>query len=194
MIRMGVHINLISDLTKIADECIEIKPAALLAVPRVWNKFYDRVNSQFESATGVKKLFVGKAQKAAAKRIAKAGVECDAVAPSGFFDKLWDKLVWAKVRKIRGNIRFCMSVRLHYPLTSLHSFRRLIQLLRRIWSNRDKPLVSANGWMGKGMSRLNTVGMPANGVRVEIDTSAWDDFDRPDEGEVIVYGPNIMQG
>ena len=35
MIRMGVHINLISDLTKIADECIEIKPAALLAVPRL---------------------------------------------------------------------------------------------------------------------------------------------------------------
>ena len=37
MIRCGVHINLISDLTKIADECIEIKPAVLLAVPRVWN-------------------------------------------------------------------------------------------------------------------------------------------------------------
>ena len=35
MIRCGVHINLISDLTKIADECIEIKPAVLLAVPRV---------------------------------------------------------------------------------------------------------------------------------------------------------------
>ena len=65
---MGVHINLISDLTKIADECIEIKPAALLkTVPRVWNKFYDRVNSQFESATGVKKIFVGKAQKSAEK-------------------------------------------------------------------------------------------------------------------------------
>ena len=36
--------------------------------------------------------------------------------------------------------------------------------------------------------------MPANGVRVEIDKSAWDDPDRPDEGEVVVYGPNIMQG
>ena len=98
MIRMGVHINLISDLTKIADECIEIKPSALLAVPRVWNKFYDRVNSQFDSATGLKKVVVGKAQKAAEKRIAKADVQCDAVTPNGFFDKLWDKLVWAKVR------------------------------------------------------------------------------------------------
>ncbi|MED6337736.1 MAG: AMP-binding protein, partial [Candidatus Thermoplasmatota archaeon] len=73
MIRCGVHINLISDLTKIADECIEIKPAVLLAVPRVWNKFYDRVNSQFEAATGLKKIFVSKAKKHAARRIAKAG-------------------------------------------------------------------------------------------------------------------------
>ena len=56
------------------------------------------------------------------------------------------------------------------------------------------PLVSANGWSGPGTSRLNTVGLPANGVRVEIDTSAWDDPDRPDEGEIIVYGPNVMQG
>jgi long-chain acyl-CoA synthetase len=110
MIRCGVHINLISDLTKIADECIEIKPAVLLAVPRVWNKFYDRVNSQFEAATGLKKVLIGKAKKSAAKRIAKAGVECDAVPAKGFFDKLYDKLVWSKVRaRFGGNIRFCMS-------------------------------------------------------------------------------------
>ena len=110
MIRCGVHINLISDLTKIADECIEIKPAVLLAVPRVWNKFYDRVNSQFEAATGVKKFLIGKAKKSAAKRIAKADVECDAVPAKGVFDKLYDKLVWSKVRaRFGGNIRFCMS-------------------------------------------------------------------------------------
>ena len=33
MIRCGVHINLISDLTRIADECIEIKPAVLARRP-----------------------------------------------------------------------------------------------------------------------------------------------------------------
>ena len=196
MIRMGVHINLISDLTKIADECIEIKPAALLAVPRVWNKFYDRVNSQFESATGIKNLFVGKAQKAAAKRIAKAGVQCDAVKPSGFFDKLWDKLVWAKVRaRFGGNIRFCMSGAAALSPDVAGFVQKVgFNCYEGYGLTETSPLVSANGWMGKGKSRLNTVGMPANGVRVEIDKSAWDDPDRPDEGEIVVYGPNIMQG
>ncbi len=196
MIRMGVHINLISDLTKIADECMEIKPAALLAVPRVWNKFYDRVNSQFAEAKGLKKLFVGKAQKAAEKRIANAGVECDAVTPTGFWDKKWDKLVWSKVRaRFGGNIRFCLSgAAALSPDVAAFIQKVGFNCYEGYGLTETSPLVAANGWMGKGLSRLNCVGMPANGVRVEIDKSAWDDPDRPDEGEVIVYGPNVMQG
>ena len=196
MLRSGVHINLISDLTKIADECIEIKPAALLAVPRVWNKFYDKVNSQFESSKGLKKMFISKAQKSAAKRIAKAGVDCDAVEPSGFFDKLWDKLVWKKVRaRFGGNIRFCMSgAAALSPDVAAFVQKVGFNCYEGYGLTETSPLVSANGWMGSGQSRLRTVGKPANGVSVKIDKSVWDDPERPDEGEVIVYGPNVMKG
>ena len=196
MIRCGVHINLISDLTKIADECQEIKPAVLLAVPRVWNKFYDRVNSQFEAATGLKKKFINNARKSAAKRIAKAGVECDAVPPKGFGDKLWDKLVWKKVRaRFGGNIRFCMSGAAALS-PDVASFIQMVgfNCYEGYGLTETSPLVSANGWMGPGTSRLNTVGRVANGVKVSIDTSAWDDPDRPDEGEIVVTGPNVMMG
>lgn len=196
MIRCGVHINLISDLTKIADECQEIKPAVLLAVPRVWNKFYDRVNSQFESATGLKKKFINNAKKSAAKRIANAGVECDAVPPKGFGDKLWDKLVWKKVRaRFGGNIRFCMSGAAALS-PDVASFIQMVgfNCYEGYGLTETSPLVSANGWMGPGTSKLNSVGRVANGVKVTIDTSAWDDPDRPDEGEIIVTGPNVMMG
>jgi len=196
MIRCGVHINLISDLTKIADECIEIKPAVLLAVPRVWNKFYDRVNAQFESATGLKKVFIKNAQKSAAKRIAKAGVECDAVPPSGFFDKLWDKLVWSKVRaRFGGNIRFCMSGAAALS-PDVAAFIQMVgfNCYEGYGLTETSPLVSANGWSGPGTSKLNTVGLVANGVKVTIDTDAWDDPERPDEGEIVVTGPNVMMG
>ena len=196
MIRCGVHINLISDLTRIADECIEIKPAVLLAVPRVWNKFYDRVNAQFEAATGLKKIFVTKAQKSAAKRIAKSGVECDAVTPSGFFDKLWDRLVWSKVRaRFGGNIRFCMSGAAALS-PDVAAFIQMVgfNCYEGYGLTETSPLVSANGWSGPGTSKLNTVGRVANGVTVTIDTDAWDDPDRPDEGEIIVTGPNVMKG
>ena len=196
MIRCGVHINLISDLTKIADECIEIKPAVLLAVPRVWNKFYDRVNSQFEAATGVKKILIGKAKKHASRRIAKAGVECDAVPASGFFDKLYDKLVWSKVRaRFGGNIRFCMSgAAALSPDVAAFIQQVGFSCYEGYGLTETAPLVAANGWSGPGKSKLRCVGLVANGVKVTIDTDAWDDPDRPDEGEIIVHGPNVMKG
>jgi long-chain acyl-CoA synthetase len=196
MIRCGVHINLISDLTKIADECIEIKPAVLLAVPRVWNKFYDRVNSQFEAATGVKKILIGKAKKHASRRIAKAGVECDAVPASGFFDKLYDKLVWSKVRaRFGGNIRFCMSgAAALSPDVAAFIQQVGFSCYEGYGLTETAPLVAANGWSGPGKSKLRCVGRVANGVKVTIDTDAWDDPDRPDEGEIIVHGPNVMKG
>jgi len=196
MIRCGVHINLISDLTRIADECIEIKPAVLLAVPRVWNKFYDRVNSQFEAATGVKKFLIGKAKKSAAKRIAKADVECDAVPAKGVFDKLYDKLVWSKVRaRFGGNIRFCMSGAAALS-PDVAEFIQMVgfSCYEGYGLTETSPLVSANGWSGPGTSKLRCVGRVANGVKVTIDTDAWDDPDRPDEGEIIVHGPNVMLG
>jgi long-chain acyl-CoA synthetase len=195
MIRCGVHINLVSDLTRIADECQEIKPAVLLAVPRVWNKFYDRVNAQFQSS-GFKRMLSKKARKAAVKRIARAGVQCDAVPPRGFFDKLYDKLIWSKVRaRFGGEIRFCMSGAAALS-PDVASFIQMVGLncYEGYGLTETSPLVSANGWMGPGGSRLNTVGLVANGVKVTIDTNAWDDPDRPDEGEIIVHGPNVMKG
>ncbi len=196
MLRCGVHINLISDLTKIADECIEIKPAVLLAVPRVWNKFYDRVNSQFDAATGVKKILIGKAKKHAKRRIAKAGVECDAVPASGFFDKLYDKLVWSKVRaRFGGNIRFCMSGAAALSPDVAEFIQQVgFSCYEGYGLTETSPLVSANGWSGPGKSKLRCVGLVANGVKVTIDTDAWDDPDRSDEGEIIVHGPNVMKG
>ena len=195
MIRSGVHVNLISDLTRIADELTEIKPAVMCAVPRVWNRFYDRVNAQLDSS-GVKRFLAGKARKHAAKRIAKAGVVCDAVAPTTFWDKRFDSLIWGKVRdRFGGNLRFAIS-----GASALSpDVAKFIQMVgiscfEGYGLSETSPMVSANGWMGYGESRLNSVGKVLNGIEVTIDTSAWDDPDRPDEGEIIVTGPNVMQG
>ena len=56
------------------------------------------------------------------------------------------------------------------------------------------PRIRGRGWSGPGKSKLRCVGLVANGVKVTIDTDAWDDPDRPDEGEIIVHGPNVMKG
>ena len=83
-IRSGIHIHLISTIS-IADECQhEIKPHFLMGVPKVWNKFYERVNAQLNSATGLKKIFVSQARKRTRARLdVQRKVDCDAVLRPG---------------------------------------------------------------------------------------------------------------
>ena len=195
MLRQGVHINLISDLKRIADECQVIKPHCMLAVPRVWNKFHDRVNAQFQTS-GVKRFMSGRAKKCSAKRISKSGIDCDAVPAKGFNDKLFDKLVWKKVRaRFGGNLRFALSGAAALSPDIAGFIQRVgFAIYEGYGLTETSPLVRANGWMGKGKSRLHTVGQPISGVKIKIDTSVWDDPESPDDGEIIVYGPNVMQG
>jgi len=195
MLRSGVHINLISDLKRIADECQVIKPHCMLAVPRVWNKFHDRVTAQFQTS-GFKRFMSGQANLYSAKRIRKSGIDCDSVPAKGFSDKLFDKLVWKKVRaRFGGNLRFALSGAAALSPDIAGFIQKVgFAIYEGYGLTETSPLVSANGWMGKGKSRLHTVGQPISGVKIKIDTSAWDDPDSPDDGEIIVYGPNIMQG
>jgi len=195
MLRSGVHINLISDLRRIADECQVIKPHCMLAVPRVWNKFHDRVSAQFQTS-GLKRFMSGQANLYSAKRIRKSGIDCDAVPAKGFSDKLFDKLVWKKVRaRFGGKLRFALSGAAALSPDVAGFIQKVgFTIYEGYGLTETSPLVSANGWMGKGKSRLHTVGQPISGVKIVIDTSVWDDPDNPDDGEIIVYGPNVMQG
>ena len=195
MIRCGVHINLISDLTKIADECIEIKPAVLLAVPRVWNKFYDRVNAQFESATGLKKIFIKNAQNppqsASPRPVLNATLCPQAASLTSFgtnsFGPRSELDSVATSACMSGAAALSPDVAAFIQMVGFNCYEGY-------GLTETSPLVSANGWSGPGTSKLNTVGLVANGVKVTIDTDAWDDPERPDEGEIVVTGPNVMMG
>ena len=57
------------------------------------------------------------------------------------------------------------------------------------------PIVSANGWMGVGKSKLNTIGPSINGVRVEIDTKPGMIPSGPTKSaRANVHGPNADDG
>ena len=193
MIRSGVHVNLISDLTRIADELTEIKPAVMCAVPRVWNRFYDRVNAQLDSS-GVKRFLPARPAStppSASPRPAWSATPSHP-RPSGTSDLTASFGASPRPLRWQPALRHLRCVGLSPTWRS--SSRWSASLLRRLWPLRDLPMVSANGWMGYGESRLNSVGKVLNGIEVTIDTSAWDDPDRPDEGEIIVTGPNVMEG
>ena len=194
MIHSGIHINLISDVLKIADECQEIKPHALFAVPRVWNKLYGKVMEELNSSP-IKKRLGAMAFKKAKARCAKEGVDCVAVKPKGFLDKKLDKIVMGKVRgRFGGKLRFCVSGGAALD-SEIASFIQCVgfDVFEGYGLTETAPLVSLNGWESDKRCMIGSVGRAVPGVRIHIDQDAWDDPDSTD-GEIVVYGPNIMQG
>lgn len=194
MIYGGVHINLISDVLKIADECQEIKPHALFAVPRVWNKLYAKVMAGL-NASPVKKRLGAMAFKKARARIAKDGRDCVAIPPKGFLDKKLDKIVLGKVRgRFGGQMRFCISGGAALS-PEVASFIQCVgfSMYEGYGLTETSPLISLNGWQDGNPCMLGSVGRPVPGVSVTIDQDAWDDPDSED-GEIVCHGPNIMMG
>ena len=194
MVHHGVHINLISDVLKIADECQEIKPHALFAVPRVWNKLYGKVMAGLNSSPIKKRLGAAAFRKARA-RIAADGRDCLRIEPKGFLDKKLDKIVLGKIRgRFGGEMRFCISGGAALS-PEVASFIQCVgfSMFEGYGLTETSPLVSINGWQEGHPCKLGSVGRPISGERVVIDQDAWDDPDSTD-GEIVVYGPNIMLG
>ncbi len=194
MLHQGVHINLISDLLKIAEECTEIKPHALFAVPRVWNKLYGKVMAGL-NASPIKRRLGALAFKKAAARIAADGRDCVKIPPKGFLDKKLDKIVFSKIRgRFGGEMRFCISGGAALS-PEVASFIQSVgfSMYEGYGLTETAPLVSINGWENGHPCKLGTVGRAIPGVRIVIDQDAWDNPDS-DDGEIVVYGPNIMKG
>ncbi|MBT4060295.1 MAG: AMP-binding protein [Euryarchaeota archaeon] len=194
MVHQGIHINLISDVLKIAEECQEIKPHALFAVPRVWNKLYGKVMAGL-NASPIKKRLGAAAFRKAKARIAKDGRDCIKIKPNGFMDKKLDKIVLGKIRgRFGGEMRFCISGGAALS-PEVASFIQCVgfSMFEGYGLTETAPLISLNGWEEGHPCKLGTVGRAIPGVRVVIDQDAWDDPDS-DDGEIVVYGPNIMKG
>lgn len=69
-----------------------------------------------------------------------------------------------------------------------------VTLLEGYGLSETGPLVAANGVGGRASCARGTVGHPLPGVRVAIDRAVWDGAQSAGEGELIVYGPNVMRG
>jgi long-chain acyl-CoA synthetase len=64
-----------------------------------------------------------------------------------------------------------------------------VTLLEGYGLSETSPLISANGVKGRESCARGTVGQPLPGVRVRIDGAQC-----AGEGELVVYGPNVMKG
>ncbi|ORZ22655.1 hypothetical protein BCR42DRAFT_406711 [Absidia repens] len=87
------------DTTKLLDDIAELKPTVFCAVPRLFNRIYDKVLSGVKAKGGLSSYLFFKAFNAKKANLNKT-----------VHHRLWDRLVFSQIRsKLGGRIRFILS-------------------------------------------------------------------------------------
>jgi long-chain acyl-CoA synthetase len=186
LLGVGASMALNSSMERILTELEEVKPSVLISVPRIFNKIYDSVHRLMaERPVPIQKLFAlglklsSKKQRGESLNFLEQGILL-----------LADRLIFQKVRnRFGGRLSFTVSggAALSREVGEFVDSLGIV-VYEGYGLTEASPVISANC---PGARRLGSVGKPFAGVRVLIDTAVTGDAK---QGEIVVYGPNVMQG
>ncbi len=186
----GASIGFIRDVTTIAEDMANVAPTFLIAVPRVFNKIYDGLWAKINEAGGLaKKLFIMGLESAEQnRRLAAQGRNA---LLSRIKYKLADRIVYSKIRsKFGGRLKGALTASaMMNPVTAQFFADIGMPVFDAYGLTETSPAVTINN---REFNKPGSVGRPIDKVRVVIDKSAADADS--EEGEIVVYGPNVMQG
>jgi len=152
-----------------------VRPHSFTAVPRFYEKVYDRIFHEISHGSGLKRSIF--------RRAVRTGLLSVKHGRRGLGWHLFDLLVYSKIRAaLGGRVRFCISGGAPLPLfvgTFFHAMG--VKVLEGYGLTETSPVISVN-WFDR--FRLGTVGPPIPGVEVRI---------APD-GEVLTRGRHVMKG
>jgi long-chain acyl-CoA synthetase len=182
-IDLGAAIGIAASRDSIVEDIRLVRPTYLIGVPRIFNRIHDGIWSQVRKAGGVKlKLFTA-ALEAARDHREHGGL--------GITARLLDRLVLAKIReRFGGRLVGALSGSARMNVEVAKFFFDLGMPVYDCYGTTEtSPAVTMNS---RSACKLGTVGRPIEKVRVVIDRSRVDDGG--DDGEIVVYGPNVMLG
>lgn len=189
LLSMGGSLGLAEAVDKIIANLAEVKPTLFISVPRVFNRIYDGLHARMNEEGGLKKKLFEKALETAAerKRLAAQGKSS---AWLDFKFKILDGLVFSKVReRFGGRLKYAFSGGAAISKEVAEFIDNLgITVYEGYGLSETSPIATANY---PGARKIGSVGKPIPGVEIEIDVSATDD---PVQGEVLIFGHNIMEG
>jgi len=185
LLSMGCSMALNDKLEHLLDNLSLVEPTVLMAVPRIFNRIYDGVRAQVADRPAlVQKLFEKGVEHATEKN---HGEHLGLVASAEV--SIADHLIFSKIRaKFGGKLKYAISAGAALNLKVAEFIDALgITVYEGYGLTETSPVVSVNY---PGHRKIGSVGKPLPGVTVKIERVAGHDRD----GEVIVYGPNVMQG
>jgi long-chain acyl-CoA synthetase len=187
----GASMGLAESVPKIVENLAEVHPTLLFSVPRIFNKIYASVQKQISDKPELVRSLVRAALDCTAKE--RAGQRLSV--KEHLTLSLADTLVFSKVReKFGGKLKYAFSGGAAISKEVAEFVDSLgVTVYEGYGLTETSPITTANA---PGMRKIGSIGRPIPGVRVEIDSNVGHGEKRPGkvEGEIIVYGPNVMQG
>ncbi|HEX9620929.1 MAG TPA: long-chain fatty acid--CoA ligase [Polyangiaceae bacterium] len=186
LLSRGCAVAINDEVPNLVANLAVVKPTILLAVPRIFNRIYDGVHKQMQERPGVIQALFRAGIRAANKR--SRGERPGALEGLGLV--LAERLIFSKVvARFGGRLRFAISGSAALNKEVAEFVDALgIEVYEGYGLTEASPVVSVNY---PGHRKIGSVGKAVPGVRVSIDTEVTAD---PKQGEIIVHGPNVMQG
>ncbi|MEN8114580.1 MAG: long-chain fatty acid--CoA ligase [Actinomycetota bacterium] len=181
---MGHAVYYEPDIFRLADTLKEVRPTAFFAVPRVWEKFYGAVTEKLGEASGVKAAIAGRAQAVGREHTAalNRGEQPGGVLSAQY--RLFDKLVYSKVKDAMGLDRVWLTLSGAAPLSPAIAefFAGFGMQILNIYGQSEN--VAGTAWSRSGQNRYGSVGPAFPGTDLRI----------TDDGEILTRGPNVFTG
>lgn len=190
LIQSGGSMAFMGDVTTLAEDMATVRPTLLVAVPRVFNKIHDGLWAKMRTTGGLAEaLFTMGVQSARKRRELAQKGQTRLLVDLKF--KLADRIVFSKIRqRFGGRLRTAITGSATMNVEIGRFFDDLgIPVYDCYGLTETAPAVTMNC---PAAHRPGSVGRPIDQVAVRIDKRFVDAG--ADDGEIIVYGPNVMQG
>jgi long-chain acyl-CoA synthetase len=174
------------DPTHLVSNLAEVKPTILLAVPRIFNRIYDGVHRQMAAKPKAIRMLFKHGLELAGRRNRGESISLTQTITLA----LAEKLIFSKVRaKFGGRLKLVISGSAALNKDVAEFVDALgIMVYEGYGLTETSPVATTNY---PGNRKIGSVGKALPGCRVSIDESR---SDNRGEGEIVLYGPNIMQG
>ncbi|MFI1771595.1 AMP-dependent synthetase/ligase [Thalassobellus citreus] len=177
----GVEIYFAESIEKMSDNLKEVKPNVMTAVPRLYEKVYDKIIAKGADLSGIKKMLFFWAVN--------LGLRYEPYGKNGWCYelqlKLARKLIFSKWQEgLGGNLDIMVSgsAALQTRLTRVFAAAQL-PIMEGYGLTETSPVISVND-MRNGGFKIGTVGKIIDNVEIKI----------AEDGEILCKGPNVMMG
>jgi len=182
-VRCGATIAYAESIAKVANNIPEVKPTIMVSVPRLFERVYSKVvDTALLGPKPQRKIFLW-ALETGKRRLDYELKNKKIPAALKVKNKLAEKLVFSKIKnRLGGNFRFFLSGGAALSKEVGEFFYKIgIPVLQGYGLTETSPVISVNTFED---SKIGSVGKPIPGVKVKIG----------EDGEILVKGPNVMQG